>query len=89
MRGFNWDPPFKRYCRVKGTRCNRIMEMIEQGMTDRQISDKYGGALFGADVQTIRVYRKALEGKLTRGHVMTRAEVEAMERELRRNESNE
>ena len=89
MRGFNWDPPFTRYCRVKGTRCNRIMEMIEQGMTDQQISNKYGGAMCGADVSTIRVYRKALRGKLTRGHVMTRAEVEALERELRRNESDE
>lgn len=54
------NPFFVEYCRSRGSRCNEIMTMIEHGMTDKRIADKYG-----TTAKTIAVYRKAMEGSLS------------------------
>ena len=53
---------FRSLCRVKGTRCNAIMGMIEKGITDDRIAKR-----FHTSTNTIRVYRNALLNKLTEG----------------------
>lgn len=55
-------PAFDLYCRQKGTRINAIMEMIDQGWGDPEIA-----IAFDTDAETIAVYRKAHDGKLTTG----------------------
>ena len=55
--------PFERYCRQKGTRIDAIMTRLERGEDERELADRYH-----TGIETIRVYRKALEGKLTSGH---------------------
>ena len=56
----NDNEAFVYFCRQKGTRCDDIITMIEQGVPDRVNALKHD-----TDVRTIRVYRKALEGKLS------------------------
>ena len=56
--------PFERYCRQKGTRIDAIMTRLERGEDERELADRYH-----TGVETIRVYRKALEGKLSRGRL--------------------
>ena len=50
---------FAAKCRQKGTRIDDIMTRIERGESNRDIAERYG-----ADDETIEVYRKALEGRL-------------------------
>lgn len=50
---------FAAKCRQKGTRIDAIMTRIERGESNREIAERYG-----ADDETIEVYRKALEGRL-------------------------
>ncbi len=66
-------PAFEKYCRDPGTRCNWIMSMIEDGLSDKQIaqrvsdSSKFGRNYMqnaGTRANTIAVYRKAYENKL-------------------------
>ena len=52
---------FMSYCRQKGTRCDKIMTMIEAGLDKKLIAKR-----FGTDVGTIRVFEKALNWELTR-----------------------
>lgn len=74
MMDADYRTPFERMCRVPGTRCNAIMEMIERGMSDAEIANhlkRTPGRIRGmnpnadTDAVTISVYRKALYGKLT------------------------
>lgn len=53
---------FDWYCRTEGTRINEIMGMLEHGYPIEHIAKKYN-----TDTQTISVYKKALEGRLSRG----------------------
>jgi len=53
---------FEYYCRIPGTRCNEIMKMIELGIHERRIAMRYR-----TDVETIRVYKKAYDNKLSAG----------------------
>lgn len=53
-------PAFELYCRVKGTRCNAIMTLIDKGWTDDDIA-----ARFHTTPDTIHVYRLAHDDKLT------------------------
>lgn len=53
---------FESYCRIPGTRCNEIMKMIELDIPLNRIAKRYG-----TDVQTVEVYKKALENKLSAG----------------------
>ena len=55
-------PAFELYCRQKGTRINSIMEMIDKGWGDTEIA-----IAFDTDAETIAVFRKAHDGKLTTG----------------------
>lgn len=55
-------PAFDLYCRQPGTRINAIMEMIDQGWGDPEIA-----LAFDTDAETIAVFRKAHDGKLTTG----------------------
>lgn len=50
----------EEYCRIPGTRCNAIMSMIEKGFSLESVAKK-----FHTDEATVRVYKKAMEGKLT------------------------
>ena len=50
------DEDFDRLWRSPGTRCNRIMEMIEAGETDEHIAK----VVHADDAMTIALYRKAL-----------------------------
>lgn len=74
MMSAEYRTPFERMCRVPGTRCNAIMEMIERGMSDEEIANtikRTPGRIrgqnpnAGTDAVTISVYRKALNGTLT------------------------
>lgn len=53
---------FDRYCRQPGTRIWAIMIRLERGETMESIAKR-----FKTSPQTINVYRKALEGKLSTG----------------------
>lgn len=53
-------PAFELYCRVPGTRCNAIMAMLDKGIGDEAIANR-----FHTDVETIHVYRLAHDDKLT------------------------
>lgn len=57
---------FERFCRVPGTRCAEIMEMIDKGLSDEEIGAKYKRQMeVGCDpAETIAVYRKAHDGTL-------------------------
>lgn len=48
-------PMFKMYCRRRGSRCDRIMRLIEQGWSNQAIAD-----LVEAEDYTIQVYRDCL-----------------------------
>ena len=50
----------REYCRIPGTRCNAIMSMIEKGFSLETVAKK-----FHTDEATVKVYKKAMEGKLT------------------------
>ena len=68
---------FEKLCRVPGTRCAWIMDMIEKGMSDSaiakkltRIQEKMGWSLTQlqpVDAATIHVYRLAYEDKLSTG----------------------
>lgn len=51
---------FRYFCRMKGTRIARIMDMIEAGKTDAEIGTRYK-----MDAATAQVYRKAYENRLS------------------------
>ena len=57
---------FDELCRVPGTRCAAIMEMIDQGLSDEAIAARYmeTDEKLEAAAQTIAVYRKAHDGRL-------------------------
>lgn len=55
---------FELRCRQPGTRINAIMTRLERGESEADIADRYH-----TTVGTIHVYRKALEGKLSRGRL--------------------
>lgn len=58
---------FEDYCRVPGTRCNTIMTLIERGATNAEIAARFSGPWADVDETVIEVYRKALEGRLSKG----------------------
>ena len=58
-------PIYAMYCRNPGRRIDQIMQMIDDGLSDEEISDRYGGEQYGADVATIHVYRLAHDNKLS------------------------
>ena len=55
---------FELRCRQPGTSINAIMTRLERGESEADIADRYH-----TTVGTIHVYRKALEGKLSRGRL--------------------
>ena len=57
---------FEMFCRVRGTRCAEIMEMIDRGMSDEAIAARYmeTDEKLETAAQTIAVYRKAHDGTL-------------------------
>ena len=64
-------PAYYQYCRIPGTRCNAIMEMIDRGMSDEQIAEAVKRMPIkqfnsDCDAKTISVYRKAHDNKLCR-----------------------
>lgn len=55
-------PAFELYCRQPGTRIAKIMKMIDEGWGDTEIA-----LAFETEPETIAVFRKAHDGKLTTG----------------------
>ena len=52
---------FEKYCRKPGTRCNKIMQMIETGGSNQFIANK-----FNTIPSVIEVYRRAYNGTLSK-----------------------
>lgn len=57
---FDEQPLFVKYCRRPGTRCAKIMQMIDDGKTDEEIAERWRTTKYD-----IAVYRKAHDGTLT------------------------
>ena len=62
--------PFEHWCRRPGTRCDRIMRMIEAGFADAAIEEHLKNMRGmpqnrDVDASVIAVYRKAYNGTLT------------------------
>ena len=62
--------PFEHWCRRPGTRCDRIMRMIEAGFADAAIAQSLKNTKSepqnrDVDASVIAVYRKAYNGTLT------------------------
>lgn len=62
--------PFEHWCRRPGTRCDRIMRMIEAGFADAAIAEHLKNMRGmpqnrDVDASVIAVYRKAYNGTLT------------------------
>lgn len=62
--------PFEHWCRRPGTRCDRIMRMIEAGFADAAIAERLKNMRGmpqnrDVDASVIAVYRKAYNGTLT------------------------
>lgn len=55
-------PAYELYCLQPGTRIAKIMQMIDEGLGDVEIA-----LAFETEPETIAVYRKAHDGKLTTG----------------------
>lgn len=57
---------FDRMCRVPGTRCAAIMDMIDRGLSNEAIAARYmeTDEKLETAAQTIAVYRKAHDGTL-------------------------
>lgn len=68
MIDYDTRPTFEKLCRQRGTRINAIMTRLERGEDIADIARRYH-----TDRCTIRVYRKALEGKLSTGSERTTA----------------
>ena len=61
---------FIRYCRQPGTRIAQIMDYIDQGWSDEMIANVFDdGSGHYCTAQDIAVYRKAHDGKLSRGRI--------------------
>ena len=59
---------FDRMCRVPGTRCAAIMDMIDRGLSDEEIAARFdvvrGDSTHSCAAADIAVYRKAHDGTL-------------------------
>lgn len=71
---YDWRTPFEQNCRVPGSRCNWIMDMIGRGLTNKQIAErvraiadkkKQNDPNAKCSAHDIAVYRKAFNGTLT------------------------
>ena len=74
MKTYDWRTPFEQNCRVPGSRCNWIMDMIGRGLTNKQIAERVRSIADkknqsdpnrDCSAATINVYRKAFNGTLT------------------------